>query len=84
MEQLKFPTEFCLTLTAEITDALGEDNIPVDQGKVAQLEKYFSNTVLGKIQQGSEDISKRICCWKINFCISSIIWIMEEWAQQEQ
>jgi hypothetical protein len=54
-----------VNIAAEITDALNKDGIPVDQGKVAQLEKYFSNTVLGKIQQGSEDIVKESAVGKL-------------------
>jgi hypothetical protein len=54
-----------VNITAEITDVLNKDKIPVDQGKVAQLEKYFSNTILGKIQQGSEDIVKESAVGKL-------------------
>jgi hypothetical protein len=60
------------SLTAEIMDALGEDNIPVDQGKVAQLEKYFSNTVFGKIQQGSEDIIKDSAVGKLTSALTQL------------
>jgi len=60
------------SLTAEIMDALGPDNIPVDQGKVAQLEKYFSNTVFGKIQQGSEDVIKDSAIGKLTSALTQL------------
>jgi hypothetical protein len=54
-----------VNITAEISDALRKDKVPVNENYVAQLEKYFSNTVLGKIQQGSEDIVKETAIGKL-------------------
>ena len=45
---IKLPYGF-VTLAAEIKDALGEDDIPVEESNVAKLQEYFDNTVLGKI-----------------------------------
>ena len=61
-----------VNLTAEVADALREDNIPVDQGYVAQLEKYFSNSVLGKIQQGSEDVVKETAIGKLTSAFTQL------------
>jgi len=55
-----------VNISAEIYDALREDNVPVDEGAVATLEKYFSNSVLGKIQQGAEDVVKGNSYRKVN------------------
>ena len=54
-----------VNISAEIYDALREDNVPVDEGAVATLEKYFSNSVLGKIQQGAEDVVKETAIGKL-------------------
>jgi hypothetical protein len=61
-----------VSLTAEIADALGEEGIPVDQGKVAQLEKYFSDTVFGKIQQGAEDVVKDSAVGRLTSALSQL------------
>jgi hypothetical protein len=61
-----------VNLTAEIADALREDDIPVDQGYVAQLEKYFSNSVLGKIQQGAEDVVKETAIGKLTSAFTQL------------
>ena len=61
-----------VSLTAEIADALGEEGIPVDQGKVAALEKYFSDTVLGKIVQGSEDVIKDSAVGKLTSALGQL------------
>ena len=61
-----------VNLTAEVADALREDDIPVDQGYVAQLEKYFSNSVLGKIQQGSEDVVKETAIGKLTSAFTQL------------
>jgi len=42
------------TLTTEIQDALGED-VPLDQTKTAQLNKWFESTVLGEMMNYSEE-----------------------------
>lgn len=54
-----------VNLSAEIADALREDGVEADAGYVAQLEKYFSNSVLGKIQQGAEDVVKESAIGKL-------------------
>jgi hypothetical protein len=51
---------------------LDEENIPVDQGKVAQLEKYFSDTVFGKIQQGAEDIVKESAVGRLTSALGQL------------
>ena len=61
-----------VSLTAEIADALGEEGIPVDQGKVAALEKYFSDTVFGKIVQGSEDVIKDSAVGKLTSALGQL------------
>ena len=61
-----------VSLTAEIADALREDDIPVDQGYVGQLEKYFSNSVLGKIQQGAEDVVKESAIGKLTSAFTQL------------
>jgi hypothetical protein len=50
--------KFGFTLTGEIKDALSEDGIEVDAGTAAKLEKYFNESILGKIQSGAEDIAR--------------------------
>ena len=46
-------------ITAEIMDAMEDENLPVDKSSVAKLEKYFADTVFGKIQQGLFEVCKR-------------------------
>ena len=52
-------------ITAEIVDALREEDVPVDKSAVAEVEKYFSNTVFGKIQEGAEDVVKESAIGKL-------------------
>jgi hypothetical protein len=54
---IKLPYGF-VTLAAEVKDALGPDNVPIEESNVAKLQEYFDNTVLGKIQKGAEDTVK--------------------------
>jgi len=54
---VKIPYGF-VSLTAEIMDALGEDGIKLSQGKAAKLEKYFKDSVLGKVTQQAEDVAR--------------------------
>jgi len=61
---IKIPYAF-VNISAEVADALREDGIEPDAGYVAQLEKYFSDTVLGKIQQGAEDVVKESAIGKL-------------------
>ena len=61
-----------VSLTAEIADALEDEGVPVDQGKVAALEKYFSNTVFGKIVQGSEDVIKDSAVGKLTSALGQL------------
>ena len=68
---IKIPYGF-VSLTAEIADAFREDDVPVDQGYVAQLEKYFSNSVLGKIQQGAEDVVKETAVGKLTSAFTQL------------
>jgi hypothetical protein len=47
-----------VSLTAEIADALREDNIPLDQGYAAKLEQLFKNSVVGRLTQGAEEVAR--------------------------
>jgi hypothetical protein len=49
--------KFGFNLTGEVVDALSEDGVEVDAGTAAKLEKYFNESILGKIQAGAEDIA---------------------------
>ena len=51
---IKIPYGF-VSLGAEIIDALNQDGVEVDQGAVAKVEKYFKDTIIGKIQTISEE-----------------------------
>jgi hypothetical protein len=61
-----------VNLTAEVADALREDDVPVDQSYVSQLEKYFSNSVLGKIQSGAEDVVKETAVGKLTSALTQL------------
>jgi len=61
-----------VSLTAEIADALREESVPIDKGYVAQVEKYFSDTVLGKIQQGAEDTVKESAVGKLTSALTQL------------
>jgi len=61
-----------VNITAEIADALREDGVEADAGYVAQLEKYFSNSVLGKIQQGAEDVVKESAIGKLTSALTQL------------
>ena len=61
-----------VSLTAEIADALAEEGVPADQGKIAALEEYFSNSVFGKIVQGSEDIIKDSAVGKLTSALTQL------------
>jgi hypothetical protein len=61
-----------VSLSAEIIDKLKEDNVPVDQGAVAQLEKYFNNSVFGKIQKGAEDVIKDTAIGKLTSALGQL------------
>ena len=61
-----------VNLTAEIHDALREDGVEADAGSVAKLEEYFSNSVLGKIQQGAEDVAKESAVGKLTSALTQL------------
>ena len=61
-----------VSLTAEIADALREEDVPIDESYVAQLEKYFSDTVIGKIQQGAEDVVKETAIGKLTSAFTQL------------
>ena len=44
-------------LTAEIMDAVGDD-VPVDKTKVAKLDAWFDQTIIGQLQNYSEEKAK--------------------------
>ena len=54
---LKMARKFFFSLTGELVDALKDDNIPVDEGTAAKLEKYFDDSIFGKIQKGAEEVA---------------------------
>jgi hypothetical protein len=68
---IKLPYGF-VTLAAEIKDALGEDDIPVEESNVAKLQEYFDNTVLGKIQKGAEDTVKETAVGKLTSAFTQL------------
>jgi hypothetical protein len=49
--------KFGFNLTGEVVDALKPYGIKTDAGTAAKLEKYFNESILGKIQSGAEDIA---------------------------
>jgi hypothetical protein len=61
-----------VSLTAEIADALRDDDVPVDKSYIAQVEKYFSDSVLGKIQQGAEDVVKESAVGKLTSALTQL------------
>ena len=61
-----------VSLTAEIADALREDDVPVDKGYVGKLEKYFADSVLGRIQQGAEDVVKETAIGKLTSALTQL------------
>ena len=61
-----------VSLGAEIIDALREENVPIDESYVARLEKYFDDSVLGKIQQGNEDIVKETAIGKLTSAFAQL------------
>ena len=61
-----------VNISAEIADALREENVPVDKSYVAQVEKYFGDTVLGKIQQGAEDVVKESAIGKLTSALTQL------------
>lgn len=68
---IKIPYGF-VALSAEIADALREEGVPVDKGYVAQLERYFSNSVLGKIQEGAEDVVKESAVGRLTSALTQL------------
>jgi len=62
-----------VNLTAEIVAKLKEKNVPIEEGMVAQLEKYFSNSVFGKIQQGAEDVVKDSAVGKLTSAFTQLL-----------
>ena len=53
---IKIPKGF-ISLTAEIKDALGEDDIPVNEGFAAKFEKAFQESIIGRIGTEAEKIA---------------------------
>jgi len=54
---IKLPYGFMM-LGAEIIDALGDDDIPVDKGMVAKLENEFKNNFIGKVTDVNEEYKR--------------------------
>ena len=55
---IKIPYGF-VQLGAEILDAFQEDDIPVDQGYAARLDKAFYDTYVGKISKQLEETARQ-------------------------
>ena len=54
---IKVPYGF-VQLGAEILDAFQEDDVPVDQGYAARLDKAFYDTFVGKISKAAEETAR--------------------------
>jgi hypothetical protein len=54
---LKMARKFFFSLTGEIIDAVKSDGVAVDKGTATKLEKYFDDSVFGKVQKGAEEIA---------------------------
>ena len=54
---IKVPYGF-VSLGAEILDAFQEDDVPIDQGYAARLDKAFYDSFVGKIAKGAEDTAR--------------------------
>jgi len=54
---LKMARKFFFSLTGELIDAMKPEGIAVDQGTAAKLEKYFDDSIFGKVQKGAEEIA---------------------------
>jgi hypothetical protein len=54
---LKMARKFFFSLTGELVDAMKPEGIAVDQGTAAKLEKYFDDSIFGKVQKGAEEIA---------------------------
>ena len=54
---LKMARKFFFSLTGELVDAMKPEGIEVDKGTAAKLEKYFDDSIFGKVQKGAEEIA---------------------------
>ena len=54
---LKMARKFFFSLTGELIDAMRPEGIEVDKGTAAKLEKYFDDSIFGKIQKGAEEVA---------------------------
>jgi hypothetical protein len=54
---LKMARKFFFSLTGELVDAMKPEGIDVDKGTAAKLEKYFDDSIFGKVQKGAEEIA---------------------------
>jgi len=54
---LKMARKFFFSLTGELIDAMKPEGIAVDKGTAAKLEKYFDDSIFGKIQKGAEEVA---------------------------
>jgi len=54
---LKMARKFFFSLTGELIDAMKPEGIEVDKGTAAKLEKYFDDSIFGKIQKGAEEVA---------------------------
>jgi hypothetical protein len=64
--------KYGFTLTGQIKDALAEDGIEVDAGTAAKLEKYFNESLVGKIQRGAEDIAETDAVGKLTSAFTQL------------
>ena len=61
---IKIPKGF-VNLGAMIMDAVGEDGIPVDQSKVAQLERWWDKTYFGMVEKELDKRAKETAIGRI-------------------
>jgi hypothetical protein len=61
-----------INIAAEIIDFARGSGVEPESSAVAKVEKYFTDSVLGKIGTEAEKIAFR-CCRKINFCGTQIL-----------
>ncbi|MGA1113249.1 MAG: hypothetical protein ACO3T3_05960, partial [Candidatus Pelagibacter sp.] len=64
--------KFGFNLTGEVVDALKPYGIKTDAGTAAKLEKYFNESILGKIQSGAEDIARTDAIGKLTSAFTQL------------
>ena len=54
---LKIIRKLFFSLTGELVDAMKPEGIEVDKGTAARFEKYFDDSIFGKVQKGAEEVA---------------------------